>query len=95
MRQQDELMESKPMMIFPDECQINTRQHINKYAKHISNKFNKSKYRIPNKLEELKLDELYITDDNKLELIAGVGCYFNQENNIKIDEKKTIQKKPI
>lgn len=79
-RQQSDMQDSRPVMYFPDECQINTRGHIMKYAKSALGQFNKSKFRIPNDLREFNLDGLHITDDNKLELIAGVGCYGNPEN---------------
>lgn len=84
-RQQSEMQDSRPKFHYPDECQINTRGHISKYARAMLPRFNKSKFRIPNDIREFDLDSMHITEENKMELIAGVGCYGNPET-IHMDE---------
>jgi hypothetical protein len=84
-RQQSEMQDSRPKLYYPDECQINTRGHISKYARAMLPRFNKSKFRIPNDIREFDLDDMHIIEEHKLELIAGVGCYGNPET-IHMDE---------
>ena len=86
---QDEMYESKPTMAFPEECQINTKQHIIKYAKHRTNHIATSKMRIPNNINNFAstLGDLHITDDCKLQMLAGVGAYAKPEDNPDIDSE--------
>jgi hypothetical protein len=82
---QSDMYESKPNMSFPEECQINTKQHVMKYAKHSINRIANTKMRIPNNINNFKLGELHITDDCKLQMLAGVGAYAKPEDNPDID----------
>lgn len=75
---QSEMNESRPSMIFPEDCQINTKQHSMRYAKE---KIAGDKFRIPNNINNFNLDDLHITDDNKLQLLSGVCSYITQHNN--------------
>ena len=76
-REQSDMYDSKPSISFPDDCQINTKQHIMKYARNAFARFgnNSSKFRIPNNLNNSEMNDLHITDDCKLQLFAGVCCY--------------------
>lgn len=76
----------RPSLIYPDECQINTRTHTNKYAKHatISGKMN-GKYRPGITLDTEMLDEFHITEDVKLGLLSGV-CFYGNPETINEDE---------
>lgn len=78
---QSEMYDSKPALSFPEECQINTKQHITKYAKHMIGRYNSSKFRIPNNINNFNLDDMYVIDNIKLDLIAGVCSYVNPENS--------------
>lgn len=89
-RQQSDMYDIKPIISFPDECQINTKQHMMKYAKHAYQKLtsypnnNYNKFRVPNSLNNINLDNLHITQDCKLQLLSGVGFYANP-NSYAID----------
>ena len=75
--EQSYMHDVKPSLIFPDECQINTKQHVQKYKKHNSY-IQSSKYRIPNSLNtfnNININDLHITDNNKIHLLSGVCCY--------------------
>ena len=65
----------RPNLIYPDDCQINTRAHINKYSKHALAEINSAKFRIPNTLDPGMLDDFHITEDMKLGLLSGV-CFY-------------------
>lgn len=67
--------DSHPSLIYPDECQINTRAHISKYSKHALVGMNSAKFRIPNTLNASMLDDFHITEDIKLGLLSGV-CFY-------------------
>ena len=71
--------DSRPSLVYPDDCQINTRSHINKYSKHALATMNSSKFRIPNTLDANMLDEFHITEDVKLGLLSGV-CFYAAPN---------------
>lgn len=79
-RERDEMLDSKPSISFPDDCQINTKSHVLKYAKQSYLTFGNNKFRIPNILDNIEIDDLHITDDNKLQLLSGVCCYTNPDN---------------
>jgi hypothetical protein len=74
-RQQSDMYESKPTLSYPEDCQINTKQHVMKYSKHAYNGFGANKFRIPSNLNIDELNDLHITDDTKLQLLSGVCCY--------------------
>ena len=93
-RQQSDMYDSKPSISFPDECQINTKQHMMKYAKQAYQRFcnnsntnsntNSNKFRIPNNLHNLNnlnVGDLHITDDCKLQLLSGVCCYYTSASS--------------
>ena len=71
----------KPSLLFPDECQINTKPHFTKYIsqkKYMRNNNPLIKFRIPNSLNNfnnININDLHITDNTKLQLLAGVCCY--------------------
>lgn len=67
--------DSRPSLVYPEDCQINTRSHISKYSKHAIATMNSSKFRIPSTLDASMLDDFHITDDVKLALLSGV-CYY-------------------
>lgn len=71
--------DSRPSLIYPDECQINTRAHISKYSKHALAGMNSAKFRIPNTLDAGMLDDFHITEDVKLGLLSGV-CFYTAPN---------------
>ena len=74
-RQQSDMYESKPTLSYPEDCQINTKQHVMKYSKHAYNGFGANKFRIPSNLNIDELNDLHITDDTKLQLLSGVCSY--------------------
>lgn len=89
-RQQSDMYECKPALAYPEDCQINTKQHIMKYSKHAYNEigeFGANKFRIPSNLNIDELNDLHITDDTKLQLLSGVCSYIAPCTNIyNIDE---------
>jgi len=78
-KQLSEHADSRPSFVYPDDCQINTRAHINKYSKHALAVVNSAKFRIPNTLDANMLDEFHITEDLKLGLLSGV-CFYASPN---------------
>jgi hypothetical protein len=78
--------DSRPSLIYPDDCQINTRAHINKYSKYALAGLNSGKFRIPNTLDPNMLDEFHITEDMKLGLLSGVCFYTAPETAPDEDE---------
>ena len=78
--------DSRPSLVYPDDCQINTRSHINKYSKHALATMNSSKFRIPNTLDANMLDEFHITEDMKLGLLSGVCFYAAPDTSPDDDE---------
>jgi hypothetical protein len=44
-----------------------------------------SNFRIPNSLNNINIDDLHITDDCKLQLLAGVCCYKSSDNQESCD----------
>ena len=78
--------DSRPSLVYPDDCQINTRSHINKYSKHALDTMNSSKFRIPNTLDANMLDEFHITEDVKLGLLSGVCFYAAPDTSPDEDE---------
>jgi len=80
-REQSDMYDSKPAISFPDECQINTKQHMIKYARQAYQRLgtNSNKFRVPNSLNNINVSDLHITDDCKLQLLAGVCCYANPD----------------
>lgn len=73
--------ETRPTLIYPDECQINTRAHINKYSKHALLGMNTAKFRMANTLNASMLDDFHITEDMKLGLLSGVCFYAAPDAN--------------
>lgn len=82
-RQQSDMYDSKPTISFPDECQINTKQHVMKYAKQSYKRLgsNSNKFRVPNSSNNINVGDLHITDDCKLQLLSGVCCYASSINS--------------
>ncbi len=78
--------DTRPSMIYPEDCQINTRTHINKYSKHALVGMKTAKYRIPSTLDPNMLDEFHITEDVKLGLLSGVCFYSSPESSVDEDE---------
>lgn len=80
-REQSDMYDSKPAISFPDECQINTKQHMIKYARQAYQRLgsNANKFRVPNSLNNINVSDLHITDDCKLQLLSGVCCYANPD----------------
>lgn len=78
--------DSRPSLVYPDDCQINTRSHINKYSKHALTGLNSAKFRIPNTLDANMLDEFHITEDMKLGLLSGVCFYASPDSSPDEDE---------
>ncbi len=76
--------DTRPSMTFPDECQINTRSHISKYAKHA---LSKVRPRAPSTLEPSMLDEFHITEYVKLALLSGLCFYAAPESAPEEDEE--------
>jgi hypothetical protein len=83
-KKQSELLDLKPSLIYPEECQINTKMHVSKYSRHAIPTFN-NKFRIPITLDNINLDNMHITDDTKINLLSGICCYGNPES-IELDE---------
>ena len=69
--------DSRPSLVYPDECQINTRSHINKYSKHALAIMNSAKFRISNTINTNMIDDFHITEDVKLALLSGICFYTN------------------
>jgi hypothetical protein len=78
--------DSRPSLVYPDDCQINTRSHISKYSKHALTRLNTAKFRIPNTLDANMLDEFHITEDIKLGLLSGVCFYTSPDTSPDEDE---------
>ena len=78
--------DSRPSLVYPDDCQINTRSHINKYSKHALTTMNSAKFRIPNTLDANMLDEFHITEDMKLGLLSGV-CFYTAPDTSPDDDE--------
>ena len=73
-KEQSYMCDIKPSLLFPDECQINTKPHFQKYTTQLS----AINYRIPNSLynfNNININDLHITSDTKLQLLSGVCCY--------------------
>ena len=64
----------KPSIEFPSKLQINTREHLMKYAPHIKNKIDKNKLRYLFTLENIPLT-FNVPDYVMLLLYSGVGIY--------------------
>ncbi len=78
--------DSRPFLVYPDECQINTRTHINKYAKHSLQNAVAGKFRQGGiNLRTETLDELHVTEDTKLALLSGV-CFYGNPDTLQEDE---------
>lgn len=80
--------DSRPYLVYPDECQINTRTHTSKYAKHSMQNPNPGtgKFRPGGiSLSTDSLDELHVTEDTKLALLSGV-CFYGNPETIQEDE---------
>jgi hypothetical protein len=73
-REQSDMMDNMPKLVFPDECQINTKSHIMKYAKHM---IYNTKSRPSNNLTNENISDLHVTNDFKLALLTGVSVYEN------------------
>lgn len=76
-----ELQDSRPLLVYPDECQINTKAHFRKYAKGAP----VIKFRAGDTIANIELDDMHITDDTKLGLLSGVGCYGNPDGDASLD----------
>jgi hypothetical protein len=87
-KKQSELQDCRPVLVYPDECQINTKAHFGKYAK----KAPIIKYRAGDTLENIQLDDMHITDDCKLGLLSGVACYAEPDtlNNVDSEYLATV-----
>ena len=97
-REQSNLNDCKPQMVFPAECQINTKQHYDKY-KYTTNELKPTNtntnttntninYRNPNSLtnhKDFDINDFHITDDMKLQLLSGVCCYTPPDASSDID----------
>ena len=83
-----DLQDCRPVLVYPNECQINTIEHFRKYAKNAS----VIKYRAGDTLSNIDLDNMHITDNTKLGLLSGVGCYAEPDtlNNIDSEYLETI-----
>jgi hypothetical protein len=86
-RKLSEHAETRPNLIYPDECQINTRAHISKYSKNALIGMNSSKFRIPNTLDATMVDDFHITEDEKLGLLSGVCFYASPDKLPDVDDE--------
>jgi hypothetical protein len=74
-KQVDELENAKPQLKFPYKYQINTQEHIKEYAKKTNIAIDKNAIRNSLNLDEVPYNELNVSDDLILLLLAGVGVY--------------------
>jgi hypothetical protein len=86
-KDQDKLFKLKqdftnPKIKFPDYGQVNTNEHIKRYAKGQMNTIIKRFIRVPLNLESLSLDKLIVPDDILSLLFAGIGVYTQTHPNI-------------
>ncbi len=77
---QDSLSESKPTVKFPGHFQINTRDHIRKYAKKTSIAIDVTKVRSEIDCTNIITKSYNVSEDLLLLLCAGIGVYtFSEE----------------
>lgn len=74
--------DQKPKLKFPDNCQINTSEHINKYASSNSSKIVNRFTRSQMILETLPFDTSSVPDDIMTLLFAGIGIYVANHRDI-------------
>ena len=73
----------RPILIFPEFGQINTKQHLNRYAK--DKIYNSNFIRIPLNLEELIDLELNVSDTLITLLLCGVGIYSLEHKGLSME----------
>ena len=78
-KKQSEMYDNKPSLIYPEECQINTRRHIYKYSRNNLPPNYQKRLRVPITLPTDELDDIHITDNIKLGILSGVCCYGSPE----------------
>lgn len=76
-----ELLETRPILSFPDDLQINTVAHFRKYGGTCDTRPQQGA-RIPINVSSIDFENMAVSDDLALLLCAGVGIYINPSHKV-------------